>query len=435
MKFSQFNIYTDSIVTDYLFTYNLLHGTYALIKKGVKENICNIKKQELDELYKRGLVVEDDIDEYDVYQYWNMFARFRDNCLYFTMLPTDNCNLRCAYCYQNDVLEKKPSRIMSDDTVQKFIYFCETARRKESYSNIDLSFFGGEPLLAMNVVIKCAQYVKSNWKNYAMSITTNGTLLDSNTLDILYENGIKRIQISIDGTEDIHNKRRRFGNKNGYAIILNNIELALKKGFLVIAAINIDNENKDTIDDLLKELSCRFSEELRKNLFIAFGFIFDTPKSLSHCATHLVADEVQVKILEHLLSKLDEYGLKLGSRPGFGACTYESLSMLVVDAGGEVYNCVSGVGLERFLIGDLNSYNGNRMWMMRGEIVPLKDKCQKCNMLPVCKGGCKYKSFTNEGKRKELFCQQKNMEQLYLCVTKYLYEEELIRSKISKGDW
>lgn len=434
MKFSQFNIYTDSIIEDYLFTYNLLHGTYALIRNSAKDNFSNIKKQEINELYKRGLVVEDDIDEYDVYQYWNMYARFRDDCLYFTMLPTDNCNLRCAYCYQNNVLEKKPSRTMSRETVEKFISFCETARSKGLYSTIDLSFFGGEPLLAMNVVTECAKYVKDNWEKHTMSITTNGTLLNSHILNTLYENGVRRIQISVDGTEAIHNKRRNFGDKNCYNIILNNIELALEKGFLIIVAVNIDNENKDSIDGLLEELSSRFSKEIRKNLYIAFGFIFDTPKSLNHCATHLVADEVRVEILEHLLSKLDECGLKLASKPGFGACTYESLSMLVVDAGGEVYNCVSGVGLERFLVGDLDTYNGNRMWMMRGEIVPLKEKCKTCNMLPVCKGGCKYKSYTNEGKRKEIFCQQKNMEQLYSCVTKYLYEEELIKRSISKGD-
>lgn len=125
---------------------------------------------------------------------------------------TEQCNLRCDYCY----ISKTPAR-MSLSTAKKSVDFLLTNAGPRSES-VDVCFFGGEPLLEPELIRKTCEYARKvgagNRIRVGFSITTNGTLLDEKRQRLLLEYDIDTT-ISLDGTEEIHDRHRKTANGSG----------------------------------------------------------------------------------------------------------------------------------------------------------------------------------------------------------------------------
>lgn len=130
-----------------------------------------------------------------------------------TLCLTHNCNLRCAYCYAGRKYAQSMSREIARQAMDIVL---EEARRTES--SVDLSFFGGEPLLEWELLQWCDAYMRANGKGLAAppryGLTTNGTLLTPDKLEWLSERDYL-IGLSIDGSPAMHNASRRFANGQG----------------------------------------------------------------------------------------------------------------------------------------------------------------------------------------------------------------------------
>ena len=152
-----------------------------------------------------------------------------------TFIVTDDCNLRCKYCY---VTHKSSDNRMNFDTAKRFIDVLLTSNIKYSDAVI-LDFIGGEPLLEVELIDKICDYFKKTayehnhkWSwNYRISICTNGV----NYLDEKVQNFIKKnynklsMTITIDGTKEKHDLQRVFPDGSGsYDIIEKGIEPWLK---------------------------------------------------------------------------------------------------------------------------------------------------------------------------------------------------------------
>lgn len=129
---------------------------------------------------------------------------------------TQQCNLRCAYCvYSGNYYTREHSdKKMSWETAKKAIDYvidhsCEV-------DDVCFSFYGGEPLLEINLIRRCVEYVKARMegKKYRFSMTTNGTLLNPNTVAFLAENDVS-LSVSLDGPREDHDANRRFRNGGG----------------------------------------------------------------------------------------------------------------------------------------------------------------------------------------------------------------------------
>lgn len=138
---------------------------------------------------------------------------------------TQQCNLRCEYCiYSGNYETRSHSDLrMAPEIAQKAIQFA--IDHSSESRKICFSFYGGEPLLEFDLIKQCVAYVKEHMqgREYAFSMTTNGTLLTPKVVDFLAENQFI-VSVSLDGPKKDHDANRRFRNgKGSFDIIERNI--------------------------------------------------------------------------------------------------------------------------------------------------------------------------------------------------------------------
>lgn len=145
---------------------------------------------------------------------------------------TENCNMRCKYCYLSEEYEftrNRTSHMMDFQTAKKALDLFFDKQRIIKQQNpgkaVAISFYGGEPLLNLDLIKKCVEYAKNNCPlKFGFYITTNGTLLKDDVVDYLVENNFN-IFISLDGNKNEHDKNRVDENGKGtYDRIAKNIE-------------------------------------------------------------------------------------------------------------------------------------------------------------------------------------------------------------------
>lgn len=145
---------------------------------------------------------------------------------------TQNCNFRCNYCvYSGSYVNRVHSNKRMDfATAQKGIDFL--IEHSKDAKDIDISFYGGEPLLEMNLIIQCMDYAikAAEGKNVSFSLTTNGSLLNEANVKRLLGYNL-RITVSMDGPQEIHDKHRTFAS-NGcgtFNAVYDNIKRIVEK--------------------------------------------------------------------------------------------------------------------------------------------------------------------------------------------------------------
>lgn len=140
---------------------------------------------------------------------------------------TQNCNLRCSYCVYsgNYVNRQHTGKRMSFDIARKSIDYLLS--HSKDLEEVTIGFYGGEPLLELNLIKQCVEYVNENaeGKDVLYSITTNGTLINGETVKFLMENNFTLI-ISLDGGKETHDVHRRFATtgKGSFELIMDNIK-------------------------------------------------------------------------------------------------------------------------------------------------------------------------------------------------------------------
>lgn len=124
--------------------------------------------------------------------------------LILTIALTERCNFNCAYCYQN----RKPKNLEASNA-KELITVIETIIKENNYKGLAVHYFGGEPLLNLDMLYFLNDEFKRISKvysiNYEAVITTNGSML---TKEILQKVNFKRIQLTFDGLENNHNRLR-----------------------------------------------------------------------------------------------------------------------------------------------------------------------------------------------------------------------------------
>ena len=128
--------------------------------------------------------------------------------LTLTLCLTHNCNLRCRYCYAG----RKYAHAMSQETAERALDIA-LAEAQQTNRNLDISFFGGEPLLEWSLLQHCCNYIlqkaEGSGTRIRFGITTNGTLLTQEKLDWMAGRDFL-VGLSIDGSADMHNTNRCF---------------------------------------------------------------------------------------------------------------------------------------------------------------------------------------------------------------------------------
>lgn len=137
---------------------------------------------------------------------------FRSDYLNLIILPTEACNFRCTYCYETFENKKMSRRVVTG--IKSLI-----DRRGAELNELEISWFGGEPLLAFDVVTDICKHAigaaKAGGFNFSSNMTTNGYFLDRQCFLSCLANGIGSFQISLDGGPNDHNTSRKLASGAG----------------------------------------------------------------------------------------------------------------------------------------------------------------------------------------------------------------------------
>jgi uncharacterized protein len=140
------------------------------------------------------------------------FQCFRSDILQLIVMPTEACNFRCTYCYETFEHKKMPRSVVTG--IKSLI-----DRRGDDLNELQVDWFGGEPLLAFDVVTDICRHAikvaKSNGFYFSSEMTTNGYFLDRKRFSTCLEHGIRSFQISFDGDEHVHNASRKLASGAG----------------------------------------------------------------------------------------------------------------------------------------------------------------------------------------------------------------------------
>ncbi len=186
-----------------------------------------------------------------------------------TLLPTEKCNFRCKYCYENYSVGK-----MDRNTVEAIKKLIEFRINDNELKHFYLNWFGGEPLLAKDIIYEICEHSIELCKNgctYHGEIITNGFYLSSKVFLNLLGLGIKKYMVAIDGTKTTHDKTRvDIYGRGTYDVIRNNI-LELKKiqgDFQFVVRLQICQDNIKDIYQSLDEITMLLTGDSRFYLTI-----------------------------------------------------------------------------------------------------------------------------------------------------------------------
>lgn len=191
---------------------------------------------------------------------------FSHRHLNLILFPTEKCNFRCTYCYEDfEVGRMRPEVISALKSLLD--------RRADELESLELSWFGGEPLLAKDIVFDLSAYVLQRVRpglRYRGNMTTNGYLLDIDTASRLIALGVTFFQISLDGFGTHHDTTRRRADGCGtFERIWDNL-LALREltsTFRVMLRVHFSPSNIDTIDELIRAINREFAGDSRFTVY------------------------------------------------------------------------------------------------------------------------------------------------------------------------
>jgi len=351
------------------------------------------KTKLISDLYQSGFIVDDDCDELKILSNRLNSERFSKDVLRLTIAPTLNCNFSCTYCYEKSG-ENKTNVIMSDNICEKLIEFIK--KRANGFKKLDVVWYGGEPLLALEVIEKISTELINICEErnmiYTGSMVTNGFFLNKNVCERIKRINVSTLQITIDGPAKVHDERRMLLNGIGtYDKILDNLKSLCDTSLNVALRVNIDKSNSNYVSQLIDEIS----KLNQKNITINFANVMLKDNS-DNVFTLKEFSEIWLREIDYC----EKCGLNHNSYclpKGANFCDADSDNSFVIDPEGYIYKCWKDIGNRSNSIGYLNSnpkfsalyYDYMTYDATRDEI------CKKCNLLPLCMGGCPYERIHN----------------------------------------
>lgn len=320
-----------------------------------------------------------------------------------------DCNLKCKYCFAAQGNFKGQRSLMDLETGKKALKFlCENSGNRK---NLEVDFFGGEPLMNFEVVkdlVKYGREIEKDYnKHFRFTITTNGILLTDDKIDFINEN-MDNVVLSLDGRKEINDPiRPTLNDKGSYDIIVPKFKKLI--------------ESRGDKDYYIRGTFTSFNKDFRKDLLDYYenGFkkVSIEPVVTDPNEPYAITEEDLDEILKEYeefskdylaIRKYDKdflffhYMIDLNQGPcvvkrmvGCGAGS----EYIAVTPEGDIYPCHQFVGEKEFLLGTLDT--GITREDLRDEFkcanVMNKDECNSCFAKYYCSGGCHANAYFNNG--------------------------------------
>jgi len=446
IAFSKFNFFIPT--KGGIIIFNPLYSTLVFIDKNSFTKIEKVIKekrpiydenirQDIDKLKKLNLIVDESFDELIFFNYLHNKAKFRNDVLQVTILPTYDCNMSCIYCVQRDT---HSPIYMTNEIAQQIVKWIKSRMSRNLYRQVALSFYGGEPLLNFKVIdLICGEikdFCEDMGVSFRTSIITNGTLLTEEVIMKLSEYNIAYSQITIDGVKEVHDKRRPFRNGKGtFDIILENTEkfIELSASSNVLIRINIDKSNAERVPEFLDFLE---EEGLKYKVGIDFARVIP-PLGCATCPLDIFTEEEFAKIYIWLIDECIKRNFPFTWRivSYYLACGANADWSIIIDPLGNFYKCLDMMGDEKYCVGNLKDGFNHKYydWITRN---PLEfDECRNCKILPICCGGCLRQAYSTKGTIHANYCSRLKYyaEDFIMRYTEQKYRRQIEKAlKLSK---
>ncbi len=356
--------------------------------------------------------------------------------MHYYLSLTSKCNLKCKYCYgktTEDFLTEKEEEDYELDLPSEINYSIEELKKfSKNDDNFELTFYGGEPLLRLNLIMEIMDSIRAN----KYMIQTNGIYLDK--LPSKYVNRLHTILCSIDGIPEHTDERRGIGV---FSKVTENVKLIRKNGFSgeIIARMTVDETGNiyrdvkylieqygNLFDSVHWQIDAQFwKSDYSKRNFKEWTILEYNPKIKK--LIDWWVDEMEKKGIVHKIYPFVGIietlftGEKAPMRCGSG------FSVLGIQTNGEVVACPITAGYKPFYMGNIRNSTLNEI--KKNSIHP-ENPCPSCEIYDICGGRCLYANKTKLWGEKGFF---EVCDTIFFLVNSLKIAKRKIDSLIEKG--
>ncbi|MBR5570947.1 MAG: thioether cross-link-forming SCIFF peptide maturase [Oscillospiraceae bacterium] len=321
-----------------------------------------------------------------------------------------SCNLNCAYCFASQGKYQGERALMSLEVGKRALDFLIENSGKRH--NLEVDFFGGEPLMNFDVVKEMVAYARSReketGKNFRFTLTTNGMLIDDDVIEFANKE-MSNVVLSLDGRQEIHDRYRvDYAGKGSWERIVPKFQklVQAREGKNYYMRGTFTHANPDFLKDIQVMLDLGFTELSMEPVVCAP----EDPSALTQEDMPIVMEQYE-RLAELMLQRHKEgkpftfyhYMIDLKGGP----CIYKRVSgcgsgteYMAVTPWGDLYPCHQFVGDEKFKLG--NIYDGVDNHQIQDEFmacnVYARPECADCWAKLYCSGGCAANAYHATGK-------------------------------------
>lgn len=396
---------------------NLCYDLISMYENNDKETIMNelgmkysdkeIEEAffEVEELKNAGQLFTEDIYRQYITDFKKRKTVVKALCLHIA----HDCNLACKYCFAGKGEYNGEKAMMSLEVGKKAIDFL--IENSGNRRNLEVDFFGGEPLMNWEVVKEIVRYGRSKEKefnkNFRFTLTTNGVLLNDEVMEFANKE-MSNVVLSLDGRKEVNDRMRPFRNgKGSYDVIVPKFQKMAESR----------NQTNYYVRGTFTHDNLDFSEDVIHYADLGFKQMSMEPVVGEDDERYAIKEEDLPKIMEEYDKLAREYIKRYKEGSGFnffhfmidlqqGPCVAKRLSgcgsgteYLSVTPWGDLYPCHQFVGQDEFLLG--NVFDGIKRQDICDEFkmcnVYAKDKCSECFARYYCSGGCAANSYKFHG--------------------------------------
>lgn len=379
-------------------------GFLKMIEEKYDTNDIIETYSEIVSLYNDGVLFSK--DDYDAfYDVSKSRSPVKSLCLHIA----HDCNLRCKYCFAATGDFGGARSIMSPETGKKAIDFL--LQNSGTRHNLEVDFFGGEPLMGWDTVVEVVKYArakeKEHNKKFRFTITTNGLMLDDQKTEFINKE-MSNVVLSIDGRREVNDKlRTRIDDGGSYELIVPKFKKIVENREF----------NNYYVRGTFTRYNLDFSEDVAHLFDLGFDQISVEPVICDEKYDYSLREEELDSIFNEYdnLSKNIIEQKKTGKNINFfhfmidldqGPCVIKRMrgcgcgnEYLAVTPSGELYPCHQFVGIEEYKMGDLD--NGIVRQDMKTDFAKStvygKEKCSQCWARFYCSGGCNANNYIYNG--------------------------------------
>ena len=320
------------------------------------------------------------------------------------------CNLNCSYCFASQGKYHGERALMSYEVGKRALDFL--IENSGSRRNLEVDFFGGEPLMNFDVVKRLVEYARSiekeKGKNFRFTLTTNGVLVDDDVIDFA-DREMSNVVLSLDGRKEVHDRYRvdYAGNGSWDKIVpkfQRFVEARGGKNYYMRGTFT--HANPDFLEDIKTMLDLGFSELSMEPVVAAALTEEDKPivmKQYEQLAELMLERDKEGKPFTFYHYMIDLKG---------GPCIYKRISgcgsgteYMAVTPWGDLYPCHQFVGDEKFKLGDI--WHGVDNTAVQDEFascnVYAREECRDCWAKLYCSGGCAANAYHSTGSVKGIY--------------------------------